>query len=328
MAYWRNYRKFVAEACAVAHAESSDEKTINETLNSEQDISTENSPDIHNLENEFLSSTDSSSDDENPHDYCESQNECSLNSVKTFADDLASWATKYQVQRAAVNDVLELLQKQGHALPKDARTLLGTPKDVTVISKCGGQYIYFGLARGIKQVLSKHPSTKSNDLPLQLTINIDGLPLFKSTSDQFWPILGSFDNQEVFLIGLYYGKSKPDSLEAYLKDFLEELDVLQNEGIGHDSKIYRLKLLCFSCDAPARSFLKVIVGHTGYFSCERCEIKGTWEGRVVFNSVDVSTLRTDEAFTNYSYEKHQKGKTPFVKEVRDDGCFMCNVLSH
>ena len=78
MAYWRNYRKFAAKACPVAHAESSDEETINETLNSEQDISTENSPDIHNLENELLSSTDSSSDDENPHDYCESQNECSF----------------------------------------------------------------------------------------------------------------------------------------------------------------------------------------------------------------------------------------------------------
>ena len=110
-----------------------------------------------------------------------------LNSVKTFADELASWATKYQVQQAAVNDLLELLQKQGHALPKDARTLLGTPKDVTVISKCGGQYIYFGLGRGIKQVLSKHPSTKSNDLPLQLTINIDRLPLslHQTSSDQY-----------------------------------------------------------------------------------------------------------------------------------------------
>ena len=39
-------------------------------------------------------------------------------------------ASKYQDQRAAVNDLLELLQKQGHALPKDAQTLLGTPKEV------------------------------------------------------------------------------------------------------------------------------------------------------------------------------------------------------
>ena len=111
------------------------------------------------------------------------------------------------------------------------RTFSGTPKEVTVISKWGGgQYIYFGLARPIKQVLLKQPSAKSDELPPQLQINIDGLPLFKCTSDQFWPILGSFGSQEVFLIGLFYGKSKPDSLEEYLKDFLEELDVLQNKG--------------------------------------------------------------------------------------------------
>ena len=310
MAYWRNYRKFSAEACAVAYAESSDEETINKTQNGVHEIITENFPD--NIINGLLVSTYSSSEDETMPDYCESKNECPLDSVKTFGDELASWSTKYQVQRAAVNDLLELLQKQGHALPKDARTLLGTPKEVVVTSKCGGQYIYFGLARGISQVLSKHPLAISDDLPLQLTINIDGLPLFKSTSDQFWPILGSFNNHDVFLIGLFYGKHKPDSLEEYLEDFLEELHLLEHKGITHDLKTFRVKLLCISCDAPARSFLKVIVGHTGYFSCERCEIRGTWEGRVVFNSADISTLRTESAFAKCSYENHQKGRTPLI----------------
>ena len=173
MAYWQNYRKFSAEACAVAYAESSDEETINKTQNGVHDISTKNSPD--NIINGLLVSTDSSSEDETMPDDCESKNECPLDSVKTFGDELASWSTKYQVQRAAVNDLLELLQKQGHALPKDARTHLGTPKEVVVTSKCGGQYIYFGLARGISQVLSKYPLAISDDLPLQLTINIGGL---------------------------------------------------------------------------------------------------------------------------------------------------------
>ena len=58
--------------------------------------------------------------------------------------------------------------------------------------------------------------------------------------------------------------------------------------------------------------MKVIVGHTGYFFSERCEIKGTWEGRAVFNSGVVSTLHSEEAFANYSYKKQQKGRTPLV----------------
>ena len=88
-----------------------------------QDISTVNSPGFHDSENELLSFNDSSSAEENTLDPCESQKECSLNPIETFEDELASWATKYRVQRAAVNDLLELLQKQGHALPKDADSL-------------------------------------------------------------------------------------------------------------------------------------------------------------------------------------------------------------
>ena len=80
----------------------------------------------------------------------------------------------------------------------------------------------------------------------------------------------------------------------------------------NDLKTHRIKLLCISCDVPARGFLKVIVGHTGYFSCERCEIRGTWEGRVVFNSADISTLRTEEDFAKCSYKNHQKGRTPLI----------------
>ena len=38
------------------------------------------------------------------------------------------------------------------------------------------------------------------------------------------------------------------------------------------------------CDAPAaHSFVKCIIGHNGYFSCERCIIKGTWNNCITFN---------------------------------------------
>lgn len=310
MAYWRNYRKFSAEASAVANAESSDEDCQNEQHHNETSF-VEGFPgfDSSDLDNELGYSSGTSSDEE--HQSGSSEGDCS-NSQKSFNDELASWATKYQVQRAAVNDLLALLKKQGHALPKDARTLLGTPKEVTVLSKCGGQYIYFGIKHGITQVLSAHPGALENGISLELIINIDGLPLFKSSNDQFWPILGSFNNLDVFVIGLYYGKTKPSSLEEYMDDFLQELDALKKEGITFGSKTYKVELHCFSCDAPSRCFLKAIIGHTGYFSCERCQMKGSWKGRVVFNSGDIATLRTEEAFANYDYEAHQKRQTPLI----------------
>lgn len=62
-----------------------------------------------------------------------------------------------------------------------------------------------------------------------LQINIDGLPLSKSSKNQLWPILGKIvgpQNQfiEPFLIGAFHGNSKPSSvaqfhLQSIIKDF-------------------------------------------------------------------------------------------------------------
>ena len=57
---------------------------------------------------------------------------------------------------------------------------------------------------------------------LQLSINIDGIPLFHSSSEQLWPISGSLENSDIFIIALFYGKNKPDNVEEYLYDFIQE----------------------------------------------------------------------------------------------------------
>jgi len=45
---------------------------------------------------------------------------------------------------------------------------------------------------------------------------------------------------------------------------------LEENGLFHNGKLYRVKLQCFVCDAPARQFLKCIAGHCGRGACERC----------------------------------------------------------
>ncbi|ESP02012.1 hypothetical protein LOTGIDRAFT_111295 [Lottia gigantea] len=45
---------------------------------------------------------------------------------------------------------------------------------------------------------------------VNIQVNIDGLPLFKSSSIQFWPILGRLllpYTAEPFVIGIYVGDS-------------------------------------------------------------------------------------------------------------------------
>ena len=81
------------------------------------------------------------------------------------------------------------MQSFGHNnLPNDVRTLLNTLKSIEVKVKCGGEYVYFGLQKCILRNLIKI----SNIDKIELVVNIDGLPLFKSPSVQIWPILCRF----------------------------------------------------------------------------------------------------------------------------------------
>ncbi|KAG1653603.1 hypothetical protein GQR58_025471 [Nymphon striatum] len=84
---------------------------------------------------------------------------------------------------------------------------------------------------------------------------------------QFWPILCSFENHKPFVVALFYGESKPSSIEDYLHDFIEEFTNIEKDEILMNN----VSLKAFVCDAPARSFLKCTKGHTGYYACERCE---------------------------------------------------------
>ena len=51
----------------------------------------------------------------------------------------------------------------------------------------------------------------------------------------------------------------------------------------------------------------------GYSSCERCMIKGSWNGRVVFNDDDVFPQRTDADFNQMKYDDHQKGESQLLE---------------
>ncbi len=75
--------------------------------------------------------------------------ESSEEAVPDLGEELAAWATTNSCKRIALNEMLEILRRQGHRLPKDSRTLLQTPKKVATVEKCGGHYAYFGIASGI-----------------------------------------------------------------------------------------------------------------------------------------------------------------------------------
>lgn len=236
-----------------------------------------------------------------------------LNKALSFKDQLAVWASQENIRRESVNLLLRILREQGHELPKDARTLLQTPRFVLTTNKCGGQYAYFGIASCLRKILSDNTDFAKKNDSIKMTVNVDGIPLYKSSNDQFWPILVKFSRFRPALVALFCGKSKPDSVENFLSDFLDEYKQLLENGLIFDGKVFKISILCFVCDAPARSYLKCIKGHSGYYSCERCDIKGKWDSHIFFEMVP-TCKRTDEKFNQGEYrDSHQLKKTPLIQ---------------
>jgi len=198
--------------------------------------------------------------------------------------ELAQWALLHKIPHTAVNSLLHLLRKHKCFLhsPKDARTLLHTkPAQIQSIRDVQpGKYHHFGLEVGMLRHLS-HENTLQTEI--KVVIGLDGLPIAKSNSNQFYPILAYMrpTSNIVFLVGLYFGTEKPSDSNEFLKDFVNETKL--THGILIENKLYKVKIDVFCCDTPAKAFILRIKSHNGFFSCSRCEIEGEYKSnRVCF----------------------------------------------
>jgi hypothetical protein len=94
-----------------------------------------------------------------------------------------------------------------------------------------GSYCHIGIQCNIIRHLIEDCITVplTDHFRLKLALSFDGLPIEKSSASQFWPIQGRCleSRGDVFLIGLYFRRSKPSSVDEYLFDLIEELKVLK-----------------------------------------------------------------------------------------------------
>lgn len=178
---------------------------------------------------------------------------------RDLCSDLADWAVTNNQTHKSLNDLLKIFRKHGHnELPKDSRTLLCTPKVVERQAKCNGEYIYYGLETGLRRTLLQCPDSTDH---IAVTINVDGVPLFKSSAAQCWPMLAKVDGFEPFVVCLFSGLTKPGPLKDYVQDLVEEIKRLRENGIQHNGNIIQVHIKAFICDAPARAFLKNNLPH-------------------------------------------------------------------
>jgi len=256
--------------------------------------------------------------------YCEYRDDNRSETFENFKQldvkrELSKWAVEYDVPNSTLSGLLKVLKKHDcfSNFPSDARTIHQTNSNTTysqpiqVKTVSPGIYYHFGLANGIKQFIDKRFSNET----IKIVIGVDGLPLAKSSGSTFWPILGYIRqfNQTVFPIGIYWGHEKPGDSNIFMNDFIEEVRDLILNGItvklfNKDKQLVSLKknvtIDAFCCDVPAKAFILKTKGHTGFYSCSRCSVQGTFLlRRVCFPDLECSK-RSHQDFLNKIQEQY------------------------
>ncbi|KAE8739894.1 hypothetical protein FOCC_FOCC014593 [Frankliniella occidentalis] len=267
----------------------------------------------NNSVNDNDSDNQSDSDQDNINDDSDDSDDEDFNVMNYLKNGLQNWAMR-GVSKRKVDELLKMLRRVHPELPKSYKTLLHTPKTTNVVQIENGNIWYKGVRNCLNQVVTQ--DYLNNSRAVYLDINIDGLPLFRSSKAQFWPILGCLSGvrHDPFIIAIYFGCSKPATLHQFLNELIEELRDLFVNGFWFDGVQYNVHVKNFICDAAARSYVKCIIPHSGYFGCEKCEVRGRWYlNRMTFASL-IDQLRTDQSFRDRRNQYHHLGISPLEDE--------------
>jgi len=152
----------------------------------------------------------------------------------------------------------------------------------------------------------------------------DGVQLFKSSNQSFWPILLAGTNlppgirmnyENLILAGVWQGSIKPD-LDYILMKVLEKINDLYNISVQSQhfdgTKTIKAKLPLAVLDLPARASATKFIQFNGYYSCLYCHVQGSYSAhRQLFlpNSGHI------EPRTKATIEKHGKKAEAIGKPV-------------
>lgn len=143
------------------------------------------------------------------------------------------------------------------------------------------------------QIYQRKPTTNGR-YELTLTLNTDGVQIFKSKNKSLWPIQmvcneikpdKRFLTKNVIVTGLWYQEGHPP-MKLLLKPLLREVNNLKASGLIVNilDKEYKfnVSIICTSLDAPAKAAVQNIIQFNGFYSCNYCEHPGVTVGTVKF----------------------------------------------
>lgn len=260
---------------------------------------------IHvNLETTSDQSPEESSTSEiDSSDECETEDESIFQALQnlpedSFKSDIRQFSVNFMLTHRQIDGMLSVLRKYpcGATLPKDCRTLIKTPRLISLEKLADGEYFHFGLVNGLRKALQRVP-VQEREQNLKIKINIDGLNTANSSNNSFWPILAQIANiksSKPFPVAIYQGPAKPTCPNQYLDKFVSEFNLIKEKnGFRFGEHTYQVEILSFICDLPAKSFVTCTKSHNGYFSCSKCIIEGDYiENRMTFLEHDKVRVKT------------------------------------
>jgi len=218
--------------------------------------------------------------------------------------------------------------------PVDYRTIMKNDRNAApsdnITNLAGGQYCHFGLKEGIIFQLRhgfethhKAFTVKEGKRYFVISLFIDGFKMFNSTTKNFWCILGSVlgaKDYVPFCVGLYYSEiHHPNSFIEFLEKLMQDLAELKNEVFVVENKQFSFSYDGpIICDLPAKTDVKGIIPHGGFFSCDKCVARGSHNTKLHFpfteefdGKLAYTVLRTDTSFRNKIHHKHHRKNSAF-----------------
>lgn len=148
----------------------------------------------------------------------------------------------------------------------------------------------------------------------------DGVQLFKSAQQSFWPILLAvtglppgirMNAENLLLAGAWQGTVKPP-MNVVLGQVVKSIQKLEVNGIPFQSpdgvKLIRAKLLLAVFDLPAKAIATNFLQYNGYYSCTYCLDKGYHRRNVhIFPPGENHTARSKASIDNNASEAEKNG---------------------
>lgn len=162
--------------------------------------------------------------------------------------------------------------------------MLSIARQISTILNVNGQYLRHFNVRDAALYAEVLPLRQNNNI--SITWNVDGVPLFKSSLNEVWPIRCIINElppllarKNIFMAGLYFGKGKPN-MSSFMKCFVQRIEKVNDDGVHwvHPCNLQNIVSRVFpiisSCDSVARCMVQCIHQYNGAFGCSWCTQKG------------------------------------------------------